>query len=369
MRKSDSTQYNGVFIVLGRRGYVLNDSFIAGNISSVYQTKISGPRRLYGVIYEIFQQLYKHIKNPYRHVVTDSVEYVPIAWLISKFFKIQLIILVRGDVWAEFKQTKHFSVVNRWLVCLLIIFYEKALRDSHSVVPVCDYLSSIIVKNAQVNVNKIRKIPISVPENNHNETESRSKAKKICNFKSKKILLSVTNFRYPRKINQIKKYLPILKTLLERDSNLLYVVAGDGAHLNEFKKKVQSTYSALTSQILFLGHVKNMNRLYNAADLILYFTALDALPRAVIEAQNASRVVIADNNFGIPEIIEHKKTGYLLNYKDDLQKYIIELMNNHTLSKKIENSSKIRAKKIFSPRRVGLLWQTHLYSMLKFNND
>lgn len=351
-----------VFFVLGKRGYVLKEAFSTTGISCSYQSKYSGPRRIFGVIYEVVSQIIQHKKKPHQFIITDSVEYVPVAWLLAKLFRMKLIIRIRGDVWAEFNQENKTGSYNASLVKLLIYSYEGVLMRADNIVPVCDYLSLSILENTSVNSKKIKKIPISVMCDSLG-FESRIEAKESLRLESKRILLSVTNFGFPQKVDRILHYLPVLVPFLEEDVDLLYVIAGGGAYLEEFKKKVKDEYESVASQLIFLGHVDDMFKLYIAADLVLYFSALDALPRAVIEAQAAGRVVLADDFAGIPEIIEHGQTGYLLKHRAELTTAIEELLINNELREKIEHQSADNAKRKFSPHSIGLLWRDYLESL------
>jgi glycosyltransferase involved in cell wall biosynthesis len=68
---------------------------------------------------------------------------------------------------------------------------------------------------------------------------------------------------------------------------------------------------------------------YNAADVFLYPSVADNCPLAVIEAQACGLPVVTFKTGGIPEIVEHKKTGYIAEYKnsDDLIRGLDYILN------------------------------------------
>ena len=55
---------------------------------------------------------------------------------------------------------------------------------------------------------------------------------------------------------------------------------------------------------------------YSAADVLLYPSIADNCPLVVIEAQACGLPVVSFRTGGIPEIIEHLKTGFIADYKD-----------------------------------------------------
>ena len=72
-----------------------------------------------------------------------------------------------------------------------------------------------------------------------------------------------------------------------------------------------------------IAHVRSVNtivELYNAAHLFAIPSLQDNLPNTIIESMLCGTPVVGFNTGGIPEMIDHKKNGYLAGYKssDDL---------------------------------------------------
>lgn len=55
---------------------------------------------------------------------------------------------------------------------------------------------------------------------------------------------------------------------------------------------------------------------YNAADLFVTPSLQENLPNTLMEAMSCGTPCVGFNIGGIPEMISHKKNGYLVNYKD-----------------------------------------------------
>ncbi len=69
-----------------------------------------------------------------------------------------------------------------------------------------------------------------------------------------------------------------------------------------------------------MGDQDTLAKYYSAADMLLYPLIADTCPLEVLEDQGCGLPVISFATGGIPEIIDHQKTGYLAKYKstDDL---------------------------------------------------
>ena len=63
-----------------------------------------------------------------------------------------------------------------------------------------------------------------------------------------------------------------------------------------------------------------MTEYFAASDILLYPTLADNCPLVVLEAMACGTPVIAFNSGGVPELVDHMKTGYVTEYKnpDDL---------------------------------------------------
>lgn len=102
---------------------------------------------------------------------------------------------------------------------------------------------------------------------------------------------------------------------------------GKGDFSNELKSKFQT---------LALGYVDHQNLkslIYSAADLFVFPTIADNLPNAVLESMACGTPVVAYRTGGIPDMIQHLKTGYIARHKDidDLTQGIKILLENDEL--------------------------------------
>jgi len=74
---------------------------------------------------------------------------------------------------------------------------------------------------------------------------------------------------------------------------------------------------------------QKLAKYYSAADVLLYPSIADNCPLVVLEAMACGLPIVSFNTGGIPELIEHKINGYIVQYQssDDLQVGVEYLLN------------------------------------------
>jgi glycosyltransferase involved in cell wall biosynthesis len=66
----------------------------------------------------------------------------------------------------------------------------------------------------------------------------------------------------------------------------------------------------------YIGNEKEIVNVYNSADMFVLPSVEDNLPNTIMEAMACGVPCVGFNVGGIPEMIDHKKNGYVANYKD-----------------------------------------------------
>jgi glycosyltransferase involved in cell wall biosynthesis len=69
------------------------------------------------------------------------------------------------------------------------------------------------------------------------------------------------------------------------------------------------------NHLSYLNSKKDIVNLYNVANCFVLPSLEDNLPNTIMESLACGTPVVGFNTGGIPEMIEHKKTGYLAEYK------------------------------------------------------
>lgn len=141
--------------------------------------------------------------------------------------------------------------------------------------------------------------------------------------------------------------------LLKKYKKIHFFIVGDDKGssdgcLEEAKELVKK--KGMQTKFTFTGLVKDAPSLMRSMDVIVVPSiVLEAFGRVIIEGMAAKKAVIATNVGGIPEIIEHKKTGLLVHKNDsiDLAQAMEILIKNPILRKKLGINGRKHVEKNF----------------------
>lgn len=141
------------------------------------------------------------------------------------------------------------------------------------------------------------------------------------------VFIHISNFRKVKRIEDVVKTFKLIQN--EIPSKLLLV--GDGPEHPYIYDLVQQLN--ISDKVLFLGKQKNISDLLSISDVKLLFSEKESFGLVLLEAMACGVPCIGTNVGGVPEVIEHGKTGYLVDVGDNDQaaKYAIELVTNNSL--------------------------------------
>jgi len=159
-------------------------------------------------------------------------------------------------------------------------------------------------------------------------------------------LLSVSSLISIKNINILIDMMHLLSVDKQQDIHLF--IAGDGAQKEELQEEVKS--KKLEHIVHFLGRQKAIGNLLENSDVLVHPCYIEGFGLSVVEAMMAEKPVIVSNSGALPEIVEHKKTGFLVNpFKaEDWKKAILELKKNKELANEIARNARVKAEKEFS---------------------
>ena len=119
------------------------------------------------------------------------------------------------------------------------------------------------------------------------------------------VLIHISNFRPVKRVEHVIEVFARLNPLLK--ARLLLV--GDGPQRSQVEALVQQR--DLAHRVRFMGKVRDFAHLLRASDLFLFTSASESFGLAALEAQACGVPVIASLVGGLPEVIQHGRTGIL----------------------------------------------------------
>jgi len=127
----------------------------------------------------------------------------------------------------------------------------------------------------------------------------------------------------------------LINTFPEDDYHFLLI--GGGPLINKIKTKAEK----INGKFTFTGFIKNVDQAYANMDVLLHTSKSEALGTAILDAMKHGVVTVATNIGGIPEIINHDKSGFLCqrgDFKDFAQKVHLLKHNLDVKKEIVENA-------------------------------
>ncbi|AIF43587.1 N-acetyl-alpha-D-glucosaminyl L-malate synthase BshA [Virgibacillus sp. SK37] len=139
-----------------------------------------------------------------------------------------------------------------------------------------------------------------------------------------RVVIHISNFR---KVKRVEDVIYTFKKIQQHCKSKLLLV-GDGPEYTSIVQLVKDL--GINDKVLFLGKQKNISDLLSISDLKLLLSEKESFGLVLLEAMACEVPCIGTKAGGIPEVIEHGGTGYLVNIGDTDQAaaYAVELLTN-----------------------------------------
>lgn len=163
-----------------------------------------------------------------------------------------------------------------------------------------------------------------------------------------KILMHASNFRPLKRIADVVR---IFARVRERVPAKLLLI-GDGPELPLIRRQVQD--AGLAPHVHFLGEQDQLEPLFFCTDLFLLPSEQESFGLTALEAMNCGVPVIATDVGGLPEVIVHGETGYLLPCGDvaGMAARAVELLTDPIVSDRFRIRARRRAEDCFDAEAI-----------------
>ena len=165
---------------------------------------------------------------------------------------------------------------------------------------------------------------------------------------NERLLVHLSNFRPVKRVTDVIEIFDRVRKQVP--SRLLLIGDGPDRSVAEWL----AVQKGIHEDVLFLGKQDEVQEKLAAADIILMPSELESFGLAALEAMACEVVPIATRVGGVPEVIEHGKSGYLADVGDvdTMARYAIELLNDEPRLREMGREARVMAKSRFCASKI-----------------
>lgn len=183
-----------------------------------------------------------------------------------------------------------------------------------------NFFSACIAVSASIKVSLSKQISpekLHVIHNGINISETTSvttdpKLHTELNIKKDEIIIGSVGRLVP--VKGFDLLISIAKKLIIKNKKVRFIIVGSGPLEKQLKEQAQK--SDLSSKITFTGFKDDVLKYVSLFDIFMVTSHHEGIPMAVLEAMVLGKIIIATNVGGLPEIVDHNKSGLLINSRN-----------------------------------------------------
>ncbi|GAA0444402.1 N-acetyl-alpha-D-glucosaminyl L-malate synthase BshA [Lentibacillus halophilus] len=165
---------------------------------------------------------------------------------------------------------------------------------------------------------------------------------------NEKVIIHTSNFR---KVKRVQDVIYTFRDIHDKMSAKLLLV-GDGPEYSSMYQLVRQL--GLTESVLFLGKQKNVSDLFSISDLKLLMSEKESFGLVLLEAMSCQVPCIGTNVGGIPEVIKHNETGFVVELGDtnSAADYAVYLLRNESELERFSQNALLHARENFYSQSI-----------------
>ncbi len=222
-----------------------------------------------------------------------------------------------------------------------------AIEQSDGVTAISQYLRERTLREFDIR-NQIQVIYNFVNCDVYCRGEKASELKQEYAPNGERLLLHLSNFR---PVKRVTDCIEVFDRVRKRIPSKLLMI-GDGP--DRSRAEWLAVQKGIHNDVIFLGKQDQVEEKLALADILLLPSELESFGLAALEGMACEVVPIATRVGGIPELIEHGKSGYLADVGDvdTMARYAIELLSNEKALDEMAKASRAVAQSRFCASRI-----------------
>ncbi len=150
------------------------------------------------------------------------------------------------------------------------------------------------------------------------------------------------------KVKGHEVFLKAAARAIEKNKNLLFLLAGEGNELHALKKLVNEL--KIAPYVIFTGFIKDIYSFVNAIDINVLSSHSETFPYVLLEGAKMHKATVSTDVGGIGDLIKNDETGFLVKPNDyeDMANRILQFASDSELRKKLGNHLYVHASTNFS---------------------
>ena len=230
---------------------------------------------------------------------------------------------------------------DKWIARL----YNRTLIDQ--IIANCESARQSVIEQERMQPNRVFVIPNGIETNRFKDCRPWAKT-------DQKAAITIGMVGNLRDVKGPDLLIDAAQILLRHESNLEFVIAGDGNH-----EQYQSQIDRLGIQDHFtlLGSISNIPQLLSTLDIAVLPSRAEGMPNAILEYMVAGRPIVATNVGGIPELIQNRQSGILVGPEStaELADGIKLLLNDTQLAADLAKTAYREARAVYDINRIAKL--------------